>query len=41
MKMHLWQATRLKRMSKEAFDNLPSGVCFSKAIPHNGKHAKM
>lgn len=28
MKPHLWQATRLKRMSKEAFDNLPSGVCF-------------
>ena len=28
MKMHLWQATRLKRMSKEDFDNLPSGVCF-------------
>ena len=28
MKRHLWQATRLKRMSKEAFDNLPSGVCF-------------
>lgn len=28
MKPHLWQAIRLKRMSKEAFDNLPSGVCF-------------
>lgn len=28
MKPHLWQTTRLKRMSKEAFDNLPSGVCF-------------
>ncbi len=28
MKLHLRQATRLKRMSREAFDNLPSGVCF-------------
>lgn len=28
MKLRLWQAARLKRMSKEAFDNLPSGVCF-------------
>ena len=28
MKLRLWQAGRLKRMSKEAFDNLPSGVCF-------------
>lgn len=28
MKQHLWQAARLKRMSKEAFDNLPGGVCF-------------
>ena len=28
MKPHLWQATRLKRMSREAFDNLLSGVCF-------------
>ena len=28
MKPLLWQATRLKRMSKEAFDNLPCGVCF-------------